>query len=144
VNVTAETPNQLSATVTAKPTEILPNGATTITVTVMVNGLPVEGASVSFTTTGGGILSPSCPIGNTMCLTDSSGKLTTLFTDANTELVTIIATVTKSGYTNGTGSGSINVTTAPTQAGFPLWAIPVGASTVILVALLLRRGKSKK
>ena len=138
VNVTTPPVYQLVATVTPTPVIIKPGEISIITVYVTANSQPIEGAAVSMIASGGTLLPTSGTTG-------ADGIWTTNFTDAILENVTIDASVSKAGYTDGTGSGAVNVTVlTPTPSGFPWWTIGVVGAVAIGGLALAARARHKK
>jgi hypothetical protein len=132
VDVAPPPPEQLVATVTADPKEINQGGTSTITVHVTANDVDVNNVHVTLNSTGG-------TLATTDGYTNANGDFQTTFTDLTLENVTITATVDLTGYTTGTGQGTVNVT--PKQQGFPWWAVPVGLAAILGFYALSRRGK---
>jgi len=102
----------LSVALTANPTSVSPGGKSTIRVHVSYgNGIPVLGATITFTSDQGGNFSSTREEGN--------GYYNATFMAPTSALpqpiITISATTSKSGYTSG--QGQVQVTVGPPDKG---------------------------
>jgi len=110
-------PKPLSVSVSASPSSIYTGKTSTITVTATSSGVAVPDASVSLSATAtGGSISPSSGTTNT------NGKFTATYTAPSTAgTYKITATVSRIGYTIGTGDRDVIVTLKPTPTPTPTY-----------------------
>lgn len=114
ITVNAIQVDKLVVDVFADPTSIETGKTSTITVTVAANGLPIQGANVALSASGG-------TLGLTTGQTDVNGNFTTSFTDSTAETVTISASATKTGYTPSDAHQTTVAITVPPTPEDGLW-----------------------
>jgi len=98
--------SSLSVQVSANPNSITTEQYSTITVTVSSNGIPVPGATVILSNSGGSLSQASGT-------TDSNGRFTTTFFSSTSGTFIITASASKSGYNSGSSTIQVIVTYIP-------------------------------
>jgi hypothetical protein len=104
----------LAVTLTSSPQSVTSANTTTITAYVNVNGSPLTGATVAFSSNAGGLFSATTEQGN--------GYYQTTFTAASfsqTTTCTITASASKTGYLSSQNTTQITVTPAPAATPAP-------------------------
>jgi len=99
---TAIGPEALSVTVSANPSTIGSGGTSTIEISVKSNGTPIPASTVTLTSDRGGVFSEVTDHGD--------GTYTVIFTAPSVAASTpcmITASVSKAGYTSGSGQGEV-------------------------------------
>jgi uncharacterized protein YjdB len=113
INISKTVNKTLNSTISESPDPILSNATSNVTVHVTSNGLPVDGATVYASVTGGSLVSSGG-------LTDNNGDFNTIYKTPNviTSMTYTISTeVSKTGFIAGSGTDQITINPVP-QAPF--------------------------